>query len=59
MFGRCKRIIEATGTIINNYPRNIFSLLGKQHGEMNELNPYGIGTQSMKDINLHQDSKIQ
>ncbi|AGB50781.1 DNA/RNA helicase, superfamily II, SNF2 family (plasmid) [Methanomethylovorans hollandica DSM 15978] len=41
MFGRCKRIIEATGTIINNYPRNIFSLLVAAWGDGTELNPYG------------------
>jgi len=41
MFGRAKRIIEATGTLINNYPRNIFSLLVAGWGDGTELNPYG------------------
>jgi SNF2 family DNA or RNA helicase len=41
MFGNCKRIIEATGTLINNYPRNIFSLLVAGWGDGTELNPYG------------------
>lgn len=41
MFGRCKRIVQATGTLINNYPRNIFSLLVAGWGDGTELNEYG------------------